>query len=187
LQRSIVNFIRTQTTEAHDFEGRVTAISGNYTASYSYNGVNTRVSKTEGGVTNTFRRDGIGVTSPVLSDGSATYTPGVPKRRGSTTTYMHSGLKNAEAQTGTSKTVTAERTYDAFGNVVSSTGTWKGPFGYAGSHGYQEDGSGYKLLGHRLYDLQYEDRDMVGGASPFENTSWSTTIRRYPFKPRPLT
>jgi RHS repeat-associated protein len=38
--------------------------------------------------------------------------------------------------------------------VASSTGTWKGPFGYAGSHGYQEDGSGYKLLGHRLYDPQ---------------------------------
>jgi RHS repeat-associated protein len=38
--------------------------------------------------------------------------------------------------------------------VASSTGTWKGPFGYAGGHGYQEDGSGYRLLGHRLYDPQ---------------------------------
>jgi RHS repeat-associated protein len=94
------------------------------------------------------------LTAPVLSDGSATYTPGVSERRGSTTTYMHSGLKNAEAQTSTSQAITAERTYDAFGNVASSTGTWKGPFGYAGSHGYQEDGSGYKLLGHRLYDPQ---------------------------------
>jgi RHS repeat-associated protein len=138
----------------YNFEGRVTAITGDFNASYAINGVNTRVSKTEGGVTNTFRRDGIGVTAPVLADGSANYTPGVSERRGVTTTYLHSGLKNAEAQTSTSQAITAERTYDAFGNVASSTGTWKGPFGYAGGHGYQEDGSGYKLLGHRLYDPQ---------------------------------
>jgi RHS repeat-associated protein len=48
--------------------------------------------------------------------------------------------------------VSAERQYDAFGNVLGSTGTWKSPFGYAGSFGYQEDESGYKLLGHRTYD-----------------------------------
>jgi RHS repeat-associated protein len=35
---------------------------------------------------------------------------------------------------------------------VSSSGTWQGPFGYAGSFGYQEDPNGLKLLGHRYYD-----------------------------------
>jgi len=35
---------------------------------------------------------------------------------------------------------------------TSTTGTWKGPFGYAGGFGYQEDSSGLKLLGHRYYD-----------------------------------
>jgi RHS repeat-associated protein len=42
--------------------------------------------------------------------------------------------------------------YDAFGAELSATGTWKGPFGYAGGFGYQEDSSGLKLLGHRYYD-----------------------------------
>ncbi len=42
--------------------------------------------------------------------------------------------------------------HDAYGAVVSSTGTWSGPFGYAGDFGYQEDASGLKLLGHRYYD-----------------------------------
>ena len=46
----------------------------------------------------------------------------------------------------------ASRQYDAFGNVASSTGTWTGPFGYAGGFGYQEDATGLKLLGHRYYD-----------------------------------
>jgi RHS repeat-associated protein len=36
--------------------------------------------------------------------------------------------------------------------VQSSSGTWQGPFGYAGSFGYQEDPNGLKLLGHRYYD-----------------------------------
>ena len=48
---------------------------------------------------------------------------------------------------------TATRTYDAFGMLQSTTGTPKGPFGFAGSHGYQEDSdTGLKLLGHRYYD-----------------------------------
>ena len=48
--------------------------------------------------------------------------------------------------------VSASRTYDAFGNVLSSTGTHLGPFGNGGGFGYQEDATGLKLLGHRLYD-----------------------------------
>jgi RHS repeat-associated protein len=69
-----------------------------------------------------------------------------------TTTYLHSGLKNAEMQTDASKAVSATKQYDAFGNLSSSTGSWQGPFGYAGGVGYQEDASGLKLLGHRYYD-----------------------------------
>jgi RHS repeat-associated protein len=48
--------------------------------------------------------------------------------------------------------IAATRVYDAFGAELSATGTWKGPFGYAGGFGYQEDSSGLKLLGHRYYD-----------------------------------
>jgi RHS repeat-associated protein len=55
-------------------------------------------------------------------------------------------------QTDTSQNSVASRTYDAFGNVLSSTGTWNGPFGYGGGFGYQEDRSGLMLLGHRYYD-----------------------------------
>lgn len=96
------------------------------------------------------RRDCL--TYPVLKDGAATYTPGISERRGTATTYLHSGLKNTDAQSSTLGALTAIRQYDAFGNMASSTGTWQGPFGYAGGFGYQEDATGLRLRGHRLYD-----------------------------------
>ncbi|MFO0044983.1 MAG: RHS repeat-associated core domain-containing protein, partial [Armatimonadota bacterium] len=140
------------TNLSYDCDSRLTSLSGATTASYTYNGLDTRVSKIEGGVTNTYVRDGVGVTAPVIRDTFASYTPGTSEKRGTTTTFLHSGLKNAEMQTDTAKAVSATKQYDAFGNAVSSTGTWQGAFGYAGSFGYQEDASGLKLVGHRYYD-----------------------------------
>lgn len=49
--------------------------------------------------------------------------------------------------------MTATRTHDAYGLVVSATGSHAGPFGFAGGHGYQENAdSGLMLLGHRYRD-----------------------------------
>ena len=140
------------TNLSYDWESRLTSLGGATTASYTYNGLDTRVSKIEGGVTNTYVRDGVGVTAPVIRDTFASYTPGTSEKRGATSTFLHSGLKNAEMQTDASKAVSATKQYDAFGNLTSSTGTWKGPFGYSGSAGYQEDETGLQLLGHRYYD-----------------------------------
>ncbi len=99
-----------------------------------------------------FKRNGIGVTAPVLSDGLATYTPSGEVRGGVKTTF-HSALKNADIQTSSSGAVASSRVYDAFGNDLSVTGSWKSPFGYAGQFGYQQDvDTGLKLLGHRYYD-----------------------------------
>ena len=92
------------------------------------------------------------VTDPVLSDGAASYTPSISERRGTATTFLHSGLKNADAQTSAAGSVSGTRVYDAFGAELSSTGSWQGAFGYAGGFGYQEDTNGFKLLGHRYYD-----------------------------------
>jgi hypothetical protein len=128
-------------------------------------GIGTRTGSTTNSVAQTYLRDGAYVTDPVLKDSSATYTPGVSERRGSATTFLHSGLKNADTQTGTAQTVSATRRYDAFGNVVTSTGIWNGPFGYAGGFGYQEDATGLKLLGHRYYDITILRRVGSGSSS----------------------
>jgi RHS repeat-associated protein len=65
-------------------------------------------------------------------------------------------MKSQDAQSSFSGTLGSTRQYDAFGQVVGSTGTWTGtwtgPFGHAGGFGYQEDNTGLQLLGHRYYD-----------------------------------
>jgi RHS repeat-associated protein len=141
------------TTIGYDFESRATSISGpGISQSNTYNGLDTRVSSTTNSVSNTFLRDGAYVTDPVVKDSNATYTPGLYERRAGSTRQLHHNLKNVELQTTLTPAVSASRTYDAFGNVLSSTGTHRGPFGNGGGFGYQEDATGLKLLGHRLYD-----------------------------------
>ena len=82
-----------------------------------------------------------------FSDGTAQFTPSGEVRKGAKTTF-HSGLKNSTTQTSAVGAVSAEKTYDAFGNVVSASGNWKSQFGYAGKFGYQVDpDTGLKLLG----------------------------------------
>ena len=117
-----------------------------------------RATRTFGGATTTFKRDGADPVDAVLSDitGSTTarYLPGISEQRNGVSTYFHEGIKNAITQTNASQTVTATKRYNAFGLQSSSTGAWKSPFVYGGPWGYQEDGdaSGLKLLGHRYYD-----------------------------------
>jgi len=118
----------------------------------TYNGLDTRVGMTDSTGSRTFRRAGIGVTSPVLSDGSANYTPSGEWRGGVKTAYS-GGLKSFDTQTNSAQAVVGQRLTDAFGNQISSSGVWKGRFAYGGPHGYQEDpDTGLRLLGHRYYD-----------------------------------
>jgi RHS repeat-associated protein len=77
--------------------------------------------------------------------------PGVYEDRGGTVTNYHSGIKNSFMQTSAAGSQTASKRYDAFGNVLASSGTWQGRFAYGGPHGYQTDGS-LQLLGDRYYD-----------------------------------
>lgn len=142
------------TAFSYDYESRVTSITkpGMTTNSFSYNGLDTRVGLVDSGGSKTFKRAGVGVTAPVLSDGTATFTPSGEKR-GSVKMTFHSALKNDDIQTSSSQVVSAAKQFDAFGNELGSSGSWTSQFGYAGKFGYQSDpDSGLKLLGHRYYD-----------------------------------
>jgi RHS repeat-associated protein len=142
------------TAFSYDYESRVTSITkpGMTTNSFSYNGLDTRTSLTDSTGTKTFKRAGVGVTAPVLSDGTANFTPSGEKR-GSVKTTFHNALKNGDVQMNSSQAVSASKQFDAFGNELVSSGSWKSQFGYAGKFGYQSDpDSGLKLLGHRYYD-----------------------------------
>jgi RHS repeat-associated protein len=123
-------------------------------AGVPHDGLDTRVGKVDSSGTHTFRRDGDTVTSPVLDDGFAKYTPGVSDRRGSSTRFTHPDrMGSVIRHTGSSQGVASARQYDAWGDVAAASGTWAGPFGYAANWGYQDDSdSGLKLLGHRYND-----------------------------------
>ncbi|MDX2064717.1 MAG: RHS repeat-associated core domain-containing protein [Fimbriimonadaceae bacterium] len=124
------------------------------TNTFTYNGLDTRVGKVDSAGTATYKRDGDYVTAPVLDDGAAKFTPGISERRGTTSRFSHPDrMGSVTRQTSASQGSAASRQYDAFGNVAAVSGTWTGPFGFAGNWGYQEDGdSGLQLLGHRYYD-----------------------------------
>ncbi len=78
-------------TFTYDFESRITSTSHPVagTESHTYNGMDTRVGKTDPGGTYTYKRDGAYVTDPVLSDGQATYTPGISERRSGASRFFH--------------------------------------------------------------------------------------------------
>ncbi len=83
--------------------------------------------------------------------GKCTHTQGTNERRSGA--FLHFGVKNADSQTLADKSVENTTDFDAFGNIIGSTGSFRGPFKYGGAFGCQEDGDhGLKLLGHRYYD-----------------------------------
>jgi RHS repeat-associated protein len=140
----------------YDYEDRLVTITypNLSTNTFTYNAHHARASKVDSSGTQTYMRDGISVTSPVLSDSVANYTPRISERRASTTKYFHSDqLGSTERLTNGSQTTTDTRMYDAFGSLVNSTGSTSSPFGFVGRGGYQDDSdSGLKLLGSRYYD-----------------------------------
>jgi RHS repeat-associated protein len=139
----------------YDYDSRVTQITypNSSTNTFQYNGLSARSQKVDSAGTANYLRDGVAVTSPVLNDSSATYTPGISERRSGATTFEKAGIKNWGVQHDGSQAVLATKSYDVFGNQVANTGTWNGPFGYGAAVGYQSDAnSGLMLLGYRYYD-----------------------------------
>ena len=131
------------------------------TTGYGYNGLGLRASKTSGGTTKSFLTNGDLPASALLSDGSATYVPGVSETRGSVTSGLHfDGLGSVRATSSASGGVGEFALFDGFGNPFLTT-DWAGqttagrPLGFVGGEGYQGDAeSGLQLLGNRYYSLQ---------------------------------
>ncbi len=124
------------------------------------------VMKSDSSGTTTYLRSGTSVVAPVVADSGAVYTPGISERRGSASRFYHGDIKNFVEQTDSSGQIVSSQQYDAFGNPVSSTGTWSGPFAYGGRFGYQFDSdTSLSLLGHRYYDPttgRFLTRDPIG-------------------------
>ena len=144
------------TSVSYDVENRVVGITypSSSTNSFAYNGEDLRTQKVDSSGTRNYVCDGSSPASAVLKDGAAVYTPGLSERRGSTSKFLHSdALGSTRGITDSTQAVTDAMLYDAFGNVLSRTGTTPTPFGFVGASQYQTDSdSGLQLLGHRYYD-----------------------------------
>jgi len=157
------------TTLTYDYENRVTSITypGGATNTFQYNGLDLRTRKVDSTGTFNYATDGTGPGSPVLKDGAAVYTPGLSERRGVASKFYHAdALGSTRGITDSTQTVTDSILYDAFGMVVSRTGTTPTPFGFVGGEQYQTDtDSGLMLLGHRYYDAsvgRFISQDPIG-------------------------
>jgi RHS repeat-associated protein len=150
------------------------------TNTFSYNGLDARVGKVDSGGTSTYSRDGTGVTAPVMSDGTANYTPGVSERRSSTSSFVNADrLGSMTHLTDGTQATTDTRQYDAFGLLTSSSGATATPFAFVARSGYQTDSdSGLLLLGHRYYDPstgRFTSRDPAK-----DGVNWYMYVRNSP-------
>jgi len=118
---------------AYDFDDRVVQIQDpTGVQNHTYDSLDARISSTFGGVTRNYRRSGAGSWAPVVSDGTALFSPGVSERRGGTTTYLHADSGSTDLQTTAAGAALAGREFSAFGELVQSAGTWQGQSGFMG-------------------------------------------------------
>jgi RHS repeat-associated protein len=95
----------------------------------------------------------------IVQDGSTKYITGpggLPIEQvagdGTVLYYLQDQLGSTRGLTDSSGTLVGTFSYDAYGNVTSSTGTATTPFGYAGQ--YTDSESGLQYLRARYYDPQ---------------------------------
>lgn len=150
------------TTLTWDGAGRLTSIAGgslSTTNTATYNGISQRVTKVDSNGSAGLVLGGDRIDSCILSDGAASYQHGlglISETRSTTTKFFHlDSLGTTRALTDASGSKTDGLETDAFGMVVSTSGTPLGsrPFGFAADHGYQSDSdTGLQQLGYRFYD-----------------------------------
>ncbi len=130
---------------AYDFDDRVVQIQDpTGVQNHTYDSLDARISSTFGGVTRNYRRSGAGSWAPVVSDGTALFSPGISERRGGTTTYLHADSGSTDLQTTAAGAALAGREFSAFGELVQSAGTWQGQSGFMGL----EDFGGHFKVGN---------------------------------------
>ncbi len=149
---------------AYDQANRLTGYGANPT--YAYNGDGLRLSKTVSGSTSQFLWD-VGSTLPLLlKDGSTSYVYGprglpLEQINGSNVLWLHHDqLESTRLVTDSAGTAQATYTFDAYGNLIASSGSLTNPLRFAGQ--YQDAESGLYYMRARYYDgasAQFTSRD----------------------------
>ena len=164
------NLIKKQSTKetteyTYNLDGKLSSVkktSGSTVTneSYSYNAFGTRIKKVTNGEEERYLVDEYTSYSRVLEEKNknnnltATYTYGhdliSQNRATSVSFYNRDGLGSTTSLTNASQTVTDTYSYDAFGNLINSTGTTKNNYLFAGEE--KDNTTGYYYLRARYMD-----------------------------------
>ena len=148
----------TSTTYGYNQNDQLTGYtSGATSATYSYDGTGLRTSKTVGGATEGYVWNLAEGLPTIIQDGSTKYVTGpggLPLEQvsssGTVLYYYQDHLGSTRGLADVSGTTVATYTYDAYGNLKSSTGSVSNPLRYAGQ--YTDSESGLQYLRARYYD-----------------------------------
>ncbi len=139
-------------TYAYDSANRLIAISGQQSATYSYNGIGDRLQQTVNGNTTSYALDINASLPEVLSDGEFTYLYGLDNiaqvNAGGTQYFLGDALNSTRQLTDASGEITLAQSYDPFGSVIYSMGNGQSVYGYTSE---QVDPSGLVFLRSRYY------------------------------------
>jgi RHS repeat-associated protein len=142
-------------TYGYDQANRMVAFGT--TATYVYDGDGLRMHKTVGSKPEAFTWDRSGSIPLLISDGSTSYVygpGGVPLEQvsssGTALFYLHDQQGSTRIIVNSSGTAQGGYTYDAYGNVLATSGSVANPFGYDGQ--FADSESGLIYLRARYYD-----------------------------------
>ena len=142
-------------TYTYDPANRMSSVvQGNNSFTYNYNGLGDRLQQTVNGHATDYTLDlNTGLTQ-VMDDGTNTYTYGldrISQQNGATAEYfLGDALGSVRQLTDASDGITLSKSYDPYGNVISSAGSSTSIFGYT----HEQADSYIKLiyLRSRMYD-----------------------------------
>ena len=178
---------KTGRSMTYDVLNNLTGVSGNFSASYTYDGLGNRRSATRNGSTTKYVLNLLAGNPTVLMETSSSGTAqkyyiygadGLVSRigsNGSTTHYYVSDFRGsvvAMTDATTSANVTHQYQYDEFGSLLQSQETDANPFRYVGKYGvmYEDD---------ELYFMRARYYDPTVGRFLSEDPLWNTNL--YPY------
>ena len=124
-------------TYTYDPANRMSSVTqGSNSYTYNYNGLGDRLQQTVNGQRTDYTLDLNAGLTQVLDDGTNSYSYGVDpisQQHGSTAEYfLGDALGSVRQLTDTNSAITLTKSYDPYGNVISSAGSSTSIFAYAG-------------------------------------------------------
>ena len=171
-------------TYTYDAANRLIAATDGVTASsFVYNGLGDRVSQTVAGVVTTYTLDLAAGLTQVLADGTNTYLYGngrIAQDDGVDFTYfLTDALGSVRQLADDSGTVTLVKSYEPYGDALSSTGAGASSYGYAGE--LFDSNTGLLYLRARYYSTgvgKFSSRDTWFGDFnvPLSLNGWAYSL-----------